>query len=126
MTSQSAVIDATPNTKRAVALLDAGIAENKAQLAKRFPELARLLASEAEPTERDWQLAKASVALTMGILAREDEQVVRMLQDPDDDMEEWLLGTLRKQRADRATRQPSRRRVKRSGKADASRSPGGC
>ncbi len=100
--------------RQAVALLDAGIAQNKAQLAERFLDLARLLSSEEPPTLRDWQLARASIALTVGILAREEQQVADMLKSREDEMEDWLLDTLSPNRSARSKRRTSRRRAKQS------------
>ncbi len=101
-------------SKQALKALDDGIAANKAELAKHCKDLTRILASDAPPTQRDWMLAKASVALTVGILAREDEQVATLLKDREEQMEDWLLETLHPQKRRRAGKHPSRRKSKRS------------
>ena len=99
--------------RRAVALLDAGMAQNKAQLAERFLDLARLLSSTELPTPRDWQLARASIALTIGILAREDQQVADMIKSREDKMADWLLDTLNPTGSALSGKRISRKRVSR-------------
>ena len=113
-TTTPAAVVAGKGARQAVALLDAGIAQNKAQLAERFLDLARLLSSTELPTPRDWQLARASIALTIGILAREDQQVADMLRSREDEMEDWLLDTLSPKRSAPSRKRTSRRRTRRS------------
>ena len=112
MTSEDPDTSLRTTTEQAVAFLDAGIAENKAQLTKRFEELVRLLGSEEPPSQEGWKLARASIALTLGLLAREDEKVARMLRDRDDEMEDWLLDTLRPKKRARSSQRSTRRRAK--------------